>query len=86
MSVLCYSRDLLGNIIKILIPSYIPSVQFDKNAFSVFSVPDISLDTGNRLIDNTLLNTFTSGKKKSHLVLHKNFPSSSNSWKGGSIL
>lgn len=64
MSVLCYSRDLLGNIIKILIPSYIPSVQFDKNAFSVFSVPDISLDTGNRLIDNTLLNTFTSGKKK----------------------
>lgn len=69
----------------IVLKLYFVKCNLTKNAFSLFSVPDISLDTGDRVIDNTFLNTFIS-KKKSHLVLHKNSPSSSNSGRDGSTL
>ena len=74
------SRDLFGNRIKILFLPYISSAQFDKNAFSIFSVSGFSLDPGNTVMDNTCLNNFTS-----HPALHNNSPSFSNSWKDDSI-
>lgn len=46
------SRDLFGHRIKILFLLYISSVQFDKNAFSIFSVSSIFLDPGNTVTDN----------------------------------